>query len=124
MKNTMPLKSSTNSPSPNRAEAASSPPDAPASSSQPTPVPSIPASMVGPKPRRRLRRPMAAVALSEPMPASIHIAPTRPGLRSEEHTSELQSHLNLVCRLLLEKKKKKTFQKIHSQKTIQKNQNH
>src|SRR5260370_21785281 len=29
--------------------------------------------------------------------------------RSEEHTSELQSHLNLVCRLLLEKKKNKTF---------------
>src|SRR6476661_8498821 len=27
--------------------------------------------------------------------------------RSEEHTSELQSHLNIVCRLLLEKKKKK-----------------
>src|SRR5260370_18624201 len=27
--------------------------------------------------------------------------------RSEEHTSELQSHLNLVCRLLLEKKIKK-----------------
>src|SRR5260370_12637926 len=26
--------------------------------------------------------------------------------RSEEHTSELQSHLNLVCRLLLEKKKR------------------
>src|SRR5207237_9947644 len=30
--------------------------------------------------------------------------------RSEEHTSELQSHLNLVCRLLLEKKKKKQNQ--------------
>src|SRR5690606_39483331 len=29
---------------------------------------------------------------------------TRPGLRSEEHTSELQSRENLVCRLLLEKK--------------------
>src|SRR5260370_11337004 len=29
-----------------------------------------------------------------------------PWLRSEEHTSELQSHLNLVCRLLLEKKKR------------------
>src|SRR5260370_29405384 len=29
----------------------------------------------------------------------------RDTLRSEEHTSELQSHLNLVCRLLLEKKK-------------------
>src|SRR5260370_7627242 len=28
--------------------------------------------------------------------------------RSEEHTSELQSHLNLVCRLLLEKKKNTT----------------
>src|SRR5260370_24812234 len=28
--------------------------------------------------------------------------------RSEEHTSELQSHLNLVCRLLLEKKKNDT----------------
>src|SRR5574337_1395419 len=30
------------------------------------------------------------------------------GSRSEEHTSELQSPLNLVCRLLLEKKKKNT----------------
>src|SRR6266571_5515704 len=29
----------------------------------------------------------------------------RGGARSEEHTSELQSHVNLVCRLLLEKKK-------------------
>src|SRR2546430_5995732 len=32
----------------------------------------------------------------------------RLGARSEEHTSELQSQSNLVCRLLLEKKKKKT----------------
>src|SRR5260370_21429967 len=31
--------------------------------------------------------------------------------RSEEHTSELQSHLNLVCRLLLEKKKKNNYTK-------------
>src|SRR2546426_3525215 len=30
------------------------------------------------------------------------------GMRSEEHTSELQSPCNLVCRLLLEKKKKAT----------------
>src|SRR4051812_49907453 len=29
--------------------------------------------------------------------------------RSEEHTSELQSHVNLVCRLLLEKKKNKSM---------------
>src|SRR5688572_32204408 len=33
-------------------------------------------------------------------------APGSAGLRSEEHTSELQSQSNLVCRLLLEKKKK------------------
>src|SRR5260370_28700132 len=32
-----------------------------------------------------------------------------PRPRSEEHTSELQSHLNLVCRLLLEKKKRDMF---------------
>src|SRR2546422_6068357 len=32
------------------------------------------------------------------------------GTRSEEHTSELQSRLHLVCRLLLEKKKKNTLQ--------------
>src|SRR5438034_6604196 len=31
-------------------------------------------------------------------------------VRSEEHTSELQSHSDLVCRLLLEKKKRKTEQ--------------
>src|SRR5260370_3694605 len=46
-------------------------------------------------------------------PASPFYQPTDPQIafhlarfiRSEEHTSELQSHLNLVCRLLLEKKK-------------------
>src|SRR2546426_7697640 len=35
-----------------------------------------------------------------------HAANERLGYRSEEHTSELQSPCNLVCRLLLEKKKK------------------
>src|SRR5260370_26439661 len=43
--------------------------------------------------------------------------------RSEEHTSELQSHLNLVCRLLLEKKKQKKkeakTQSNNSQQTVQ-----
>src|SRR5260370_4582046 len=38
--------------------------------------------------------------------SSIRVSPTKRFPRSEEHTSELQSHLNLVCRLLLEKKKK------------------
>src|SRR5689334_23485202 len=37
----------------------------------------------------------------------------RIGPRSEEHTSELQSQFHLVCRLLLEKKKKKKYQKIN-----------
>src|SRR2546426_6200657 len=37
------------------------------------------------------------------------------GVRSEEHTSELQSPCNLVCRLLLEKKKKKNTEKIKEQ---------
>src|SRR5713101_3562056 len=36
--------------------------------------------------------------------------------RSEEHTSELQSHVNLVCRLLLEKKKKKKNKQTHKKK--------
>src|SRR5438477_2266570 len=42
----------------------------------------------------------------QPRPAAVQ----RPGQRlerSEEHTSELQSHVNLVCRLLLEKKTKR-----------------
>src|SRR2546422_3414863 len=37
--------------------------------------------------------------------------------RSEEHTSELQSRLHLVCRLLLEKKKKKTPHTRHRMQT-------
>src|SRR2546422_4352457 len=37
------------------------------------------------------------------------LARGRPRGRSEEHTSELQSRLHLVCRLLLEKKKKKKY---------------
>src|SRR5690242_4206791 len=37
------------------------------------------------------------------------VAEDAPYERSEEHTSELQSHVNLVCRLLLEKKKQKTI---------------
>src|SRR5260370_19265466 len=39
-----------------------------------------------------------------PAPAAL-----RRRRRSEEHTSELQSHLNIVCRLLLEKKKKQMY---------------
>src|SRR5260370_33679622 len=67
----------------------------------------------------------AALYPSEPQ-VRVHPGPlgdtlegaARPGhfggvltVRSEEHTSELQSHLNLVCRLLLEKKKKRKCHK-------------
>src|SRR5688572_31387941 len=45
---------------------------------------------------------------------SLQIEPRR---RSEEHTSELQSQSNLVCRLLLEKKKKKHKNNRHQNET-------
>src|SRR5437016_10778276 len=54
---------------------------------------------------------MRTFVLSGPLPISSerdssNIKPLSPTRRSEEHTSELQSLTNLVCRLLLEKKKK------------------
>src|SRR2546430_1689680 len=54
-----------------------------------------------------LRPPPRAAAAPAPRTA----APPRPqsSARSEEHTSELQSQSNLVCRLLLEKKKNETY---------------
>src|SRR5256885_10618253 len=50
-------------------------------------------------------RPRARPRMKQVLPAPR--APT--SARSEEHTSELQSPCNLVCRLLLEKKKTETF---------------
>src|SRR5471032_3521837 len=55
------------------------------------------------------------VTRSSEMPPAL-IAP-----RSEEHTSELQSHHDLVCRLLLEKKKKKKNKKSNKKKKKKKN---
>src|SRR5438034_7663640 len=48
-------------------------------------------------------------AISNEIPLTAWIVPrsVEKTTRSEEHTSELQSHSDLVCRLLLEKKKKK-----------------
>src|SRR5438034_8579455 len=56
------------------------------------------------------------------LPAAVEadvVAPPLPRARerSEEHTSELQSHSDLVCRLLLEKKKKQHTQLIDTQRT-------
>src|SRR5256885_9323865 len=69
-------------------------------------------SQPGPAADPRLRRARDGLAAGvqrfgrEPKPAAALLA-RRPAarLRSEEHTSELQSPCNLVCRLLLEKKK-------------------
>src|SRR2546429_1874614 len=67
-------------------------------------VPAWSASMRSPAMSTGSRRPSSprwpACPCADPSP------PTQCG-RSEEHTSELQSRLHLVCRLLLEKKKKK-----------------
>src|SRR2546422_7329268 len=49
-------------------------------------------------------------------PHTLYSPMTQAAKRSEEHTSELQSRLHLVCRLLLEKKKKKKHIKIIYQK--------
>src|SRR5215510_15389022 len=57
---------------------------------------------------------LLATKLHVPRPPPGFVA--RPRLRSEEHTSELQSRGQLVCRLLLEKKKKKVYNKIFQNK--------
>src|SRR5438045_5099928 len=54
---------------------------------------------------RLTRRELLGLRIGRARPT--HSAPGSAGLRSEEHTSELQSLRHLVCRLLLEKKKKK-----------------
>src|SRR2546429_9708237 len=59
-------------------------------------------------PARALTSPLVFICTHSPpciMSASRANTPTRMVYRSEEHTSELQSRLHLVCRLLLEKKK-------------------
>src|SRR5438876_3357419 len=55
-------------------------------------------------------RPVVVTATRVPTPAD---AVTAAVTRSEEHTSELQSPVHLVCRLLLEKKKKTYISTIH-----------
>src|SRR5690242_21116297 len=65
----------------------------------------------------RLNRPISRrrIMSSPALPCAPWRTPGRwqGRFRSEEHTSELQSHVNLVCRLLLEKKKKKTYNNVN-----------
>src|SRR2546422_8479759 len=59
-------------------------------------------------------QPRAAVVLrGAPSPKPVEVLEGTQ-VRSEEHTSELQSRLHLVCRLLLEKKKKKKHKTIYN----------
>src|SRR5207237_8668800 len=59
------------------------------------------------KPVRLLGRLLDDVGAAglQPLEGAVEVLGGQEDDRSEEHTSELQSHLNLVCRLLLEKKK-------------------
>src|SRR5690606_40153140 len=83
---------------------------------------SRPARRPGPDPAIAAARPRRTPTASRPIAASHGVkvqpggdgtgrdgakAPPGRGARSEEHTSELQSRENLVCRLLLEKKKER-----------------
>src|SRR2546430_5650096 len=63
--------------------------------------------LANPKVRARAAR-RVTIRPARPLPVHVdgEIAPATP-VRSEEHTSELQSQSNLVCRLLLEKKNKR-----------------
>src|SRR5438132_9926489 len=71
--------------------------------SWPWPLQPIPVSPLAGRPLTRLR------------------ARFKSNVRSEEHTSELQSHSDLVCRLLLEKKKKNNYYPSKTNKMIKTN---
>src|SRR2546422_2005075 len=65
------------------------------------------ARVVGQRAGELVRDPEADVGMERPEQADGQRV-TGDAVRSEEHTSELQSRLHLVCRLLLEKKKQRT----------------
>src|SRR5438132_9280864 len=70
------------------------------------------------RPPRSTLFPYTTLFRSRPgwLPARWACCRRETGTRSEEHTSELQSHSDLVCRLLLEKKKKKKKKKKNKKK--------
>src|SRR2546428_8757162 len=68
-------------------------------------------SRCGDRPPGQVARPGALLPqVRDPAPLALGLGGVE-RLRSEEHTSELQSRSDLVCRLLLEKKKKETLQR-------------
>src|SRR2546429_7358035 len=72
------------------------------------------------QPRARCERSIyGGRALSRSIDASL-----MPNKRSEEHTSELQSRLHLVCRLLLEKKKNRNNQFVDSNDALDRPDGH
>src|SRR6266496_5914346 len=72
-------------------------------------LPILPAALVVPVHELALDRGVDLVGVTK-------ASKLRWGRRSEEHTSELQSRRDLVCRLLLEKKKKNKFNVIYEKK--------
>src|SRR2546422_2148352 len=76
------------------------PPALPASGSRPAPNTSSTTSS-----RMRISPPLKLPSIAPPLPLLVETLGLTARGRSEEHTSELQSRLHLVCRLLLEKKK-------------------
>src|ERR1039457_7479149 len=91
-----------------------SPISAPARYAMATPSPVATSGLVvfrntRPRPPVASRTARAEIGNSLRASASQIMAPATPSSRSEEHTSELQSPCNLVCRLLLEKKQQPTL---------------
>src|SRR5690242_21179699 len=62
---------------------------------------------------RALARPLSSSLRCRSLSRESNCARSSVMSRSEEHTSELQSHVNLVCRLLLEKKKENYSLNLH-----------
>src|SRR5215475_14972915 len=78
------------------------------------------------RPPRSTLFPYTTLFRSPPRPRRSRAtwSPSPTGWRSEEHTSELQPREKLVCRLLLEKKKKNPTTTIHTKKKNQKHTPH
>src|SRR5438876_5217021 len=73
---------------------------------------------------RSTTRPAIPARCGKPTKSNGTGRTTQNWVRSEEHTSELQSPVHLVCRLLLEKKKKKIKKKYKTKKQQKRTKQH